>query len=479
MNVIGILATLVIAVASPGDQPPASTAEDLVGAIETVMEKAIAKAEPSVVAIHRFKASGGETTGAVRGRRPTRIREGFAPFGQRVIEIPDSGDMISFDFGSGVVVGDHGEILTTFHVVKGASRLLVRAADRQEFDAEIVAGDPRSDLAIIAPTPVDGMPVPKLKPIVLGDAAKLRKGAFLLALGNAFNAARDGKPSASWGILSNVARRLDPELGEMNFPRRALTLPNYPTLLQLDSKLNLGMSGGAVVNLRGELVGITTSAASPLGFDAMAGYAIPMDKLGRRAVEILKDGREIEYGMLGIRADTHYTNRVGDVQPNSPAALGQLLVGDEIIKVGDEPVTDFDSLILAINAYSPGEEAKLKIRRGEETLDRTVILAKFPVDGEVIATNRPKPWRGIRVDYASALGLRTSSPLLLDAPPLAVAVVEVEPGSPAAAAGVKKGQLIRQVEGKPVENPRRFAAVVAGLEGPVTLETEQGPIVVK
>lgn len=480
MHMIVLLGTLALAIDPAGSQPPRATAEDLVEALETVMSKAIAKAEPSVVAIHRKKVSGGgETTLAVRGRRPTRIREGFAPFGQRVIEIPDSDDLISFDFGSGVVVGDHGEILTTFHVVKGASRLLVRAANHQEFDAEIVAGDPRSDLAVIAPAAVDGVPAPKLQPIALGDAARLRKGSFLLALGNAFNAARDGKPSASWGILSNVARRLDPELGEMNFPRRALTLPNYPTLLQLDAKLNLGMSGGAVVNLKGELVGITTSAASPLGFDAMAGYAIPMDKLGRRAVEILKQGKEIEYGLLGIRADAHFTNRVGDVQPNSPAALGQLLAGDEIIKVGDDPVADFDSLILAINAYAPGDQAKLKIRRGEEVLDRSVILAKFPVEGEVIVTNRPKPWRGLRVDYASVLGMRMSSPLLLEAPPLAVAVVEVEGGSPAAAAGIKKGQLIRQVEGKPVETPRRFAEVVAGLEGPVTLDTDLGPIIVK
>ena len=73
--------------------------------------------------------------------------------------------------------------------------------------------------------------------------------------------------------------------------------------MQLDAKLNLGMSGGAVINLKGELVGLTTMAASPAGFDAMAGYAIPMDKLGRRAVETLKEGKEIEYGLLGIKAD--------------------------------------------------------------------------------------------------------------------------------------------------------------------------------
>ena len=111
-----------------------------------------------------------------------------------------------------------------------------------------------------------------------------------------FNAAQDGRPSASLGILSNVARRVEPEPDEVtNFPRR-IELPNYPTLLQLDAKLNLGMSGGAVVNMRGELVGLTTMASSPSGFDAMAGYAIPMDRIGRRAVETLRKGRRSSTG---------------------------------------------------------------------------------------------------------------------------------------------------------------------------------------
>src|SRR5205823_514219 len=155
---------------------------------------------------------------------------------------------ISFDYGSGVVVGDGGQILTAFHVVRGAVQLRVRAAGRQSFDAEVIAADPRSDLAMIAPRAVRGVAPPKLKPLAIGDAARLRKGSFLIALGNPFNAARDGSPSASWGILSNLARRLEPELDGGNAIRRTPRLPNYPTLLQLDAKLNLGMSGGAVIN---------------------------------------------------------------------------------------------------------------------------------------------------------------------------------------------------------------------------------------
>ncbi len=129
-----------------------------------------------------------------------------------------------------MVIGDRGEILTLFHVVRGARQLIVRAAGRQEFDAEIIAADPRSDLAVIVPVESDGDDPPRLKPIAIGDAGRLRKGAFLIALGNSFNAARDGTPSASWGILSNIARKLELRRRRLESARlkRPLGLMNYP-----------------------------------------------------------------------------------------------------------------------------------------------------------------------------------------------------------------------------------------------------------
>jgi serine protease Do len=478
---------LVLASADPPPQEPGRPAlspSDVVAALEAAISDAIAKAEPSVVAIHRFKGEHSQETQAVRGRRHSLIlqepQRRLVFEGGRASRIPDLSNLISFDFGSGVVIGDRGQILTMYHVVKGARDLIVRAADRQVFDAEIIAADPRSDLAVIAPTESDGARPPRLKPLPIGDAGTLRKGAFLIALGNSFNAARDGKPSASWGILSNIARKLELDSDDnMNMRPRQGRLFNYPTLLQLDSKLNLGMSGGAVINLKGELVGLTTMASSPAGFDAMAGYAIPMDKMGRRAVEMLKEGKEIEYGLLGINADAHFTNRIGEVRLNSPAAHGELLAGDEIIAVNETPVFDFDSLILAVNVFSAGDTIRLRIRRGDETIDRTIVLAKFPVEGEIIVTNRPKPWRGLRVDYTSALPQVTFGPNLIDPTLMGVVAADVEEGSPAAAAGIKKGQLIRKVGNESVRSPRDFNEAVASLEGPVTLQTDLGPVTVK
>jgi serine protease Do len=484
MTSLVVLSCLVLALPDP-PQPASNRTEpsalDVVASIETVISDAIAKAEPSVVAIHRFKTENSQETMAIRGRNRRTTVPPFprrAEFDGGIPPFPES-NMISFDYGSGVVIGDRGQILTAYHVVRGASRLKVRAVDRQEFDAEIIAADPRSDLAVIVPGESDAQDRPKLKPLPIADAGRLRKGAFLIALGNSFNAARDGKPSASWGILSNLARRLEIETDESLRPRKGLQLNNYPTLLQLDSKLNLGMSGGAVINLKGELVGLTTMAASPAGFDSMAGYAIPMDKLGRRAVETLKQGKEIEYGLLGITADSNFTNRVNEVRPNTPAAQGQLLTGDEILAVNDSPVTDFDTLILAVNSYSADDTVRLKIRRGDEIIERSIVLAKYPVDGEVIVTNRPKLWRGLRVDYASVLRYQNFGGNFLDVPNPGVVVTEVEEGSPAASAGVKKGQLIRRVGDRNVSTPRAFTEAVASLSGPVTLETDLGPVTLK
>ncbi|WP_165219466.1 trypsin-like peptidase domain-containing protein [Aquisphaera insulae] len=458
------------------DDPPgaAPAAVDPVSALENAVVDAIARAEPSVVAISREKAERPEDL-AIRGRPRSFNRENPTLLRRRSPLDLGQGELISFDFGSGVVVGDKGQILTAYHVVRGAGRLLVRAAGRQQFDAEIIAADPRSDLAVIAPMNIPGIPPPQLQPIRLGDAAKLRKGCFLVSLGNSFNAARrDGKPSASVGILSNVARQLDRDVDDLsNTPKRS-SLLNSPMLLQLDSKLNLGMSGGAVVNLKGELVGLTTMAASPAGFDNMAGYAMPMDRVGRHAVEILKQGREIEYGLLGIIPPPNLTNRVERVSPNSPAGQGDLQANDEILAVDDEPIHDFDDLILAINARGPGDSVRLKIRRNDAELVKTIVLAKFPIDPEAIATTRPPAWRGLRVDFQSTV-LVNRLPFA-EPPVTGVVVAEIEDGSPASRAGLKKQQVIRLVNETPVTTPAQFDRAVANLKGDVTLVTEAGPV---
>ncbi len=467
-----VLLALLVWSQAPSPPPPGSI--DVVSALEATLAEAIARAEPSVVAIARDKDGKSEETTAVRGRGPALapVPEAPVPFGAfRGFEEPDFSNYLSSDYGSGVVIGEKGEILTTFHVVKGASRLVVRAQGAKEFDAEVIAADPRSDLAVIAPRLVPGRAPPALKPIAMGDASKLRKGSFLLSLGNPFNAGRDGRASASWGILSNISRRLDLPSAVLEPNKKQLR--HYPTLLQLDSKLNLGMSGGGVVNLRGELVGLTTNAANAGGFDAQAGYALPIDGLGRRAIEALKQGKEVEYGFLGVHLPRDNSNRIAEVTPGTPAGEGGLLLGDEITSIGGIPVVDSDTLVMAVNAFSPGSPIKLRVIRDGLPTEKTVFLSKLPVQGEVIATNRPAPWRGLRVDYVSTNPRTINGQDLLRAMAQGgVVVVDVQPGSPAEEAGIKPGQIIVNVEGEPVKNPADFFKAVANLKGSTQLTTE-------
>jgi S1-C subfamily serine protease len=483
------LAPLALALACLSDP------QDVVAALENAVADAIERAQPSVVAVTRIKSESGETT-AIRGRNaePLQAAEGL------IVERPGLGfdpnpDRPGFprpgepqfapeyyalpgDFGSGVVVGDESDhaILTTYHLIKGAARIRVRAPGVQ-FDAEVIAADPRSDLAVVAPREGSNPEMlAKLRPLPIGKAEALRQGAFLVALGNPYNSARDGKASASLGILSNVARQVEPPI-DTDLGQNIKQFFRYqPTLLQLDSKLNLGMSGGAVVTLRGELVGLTTSAASPAGFDAAAGYAIPMDALGRRAVAALAQGKEVEYGFIGIGLGAA-PNTVSTVQPNTPAWKANLAENDVILQVGDTVLAEDDgALSLALAGVAVGEPVKLKVLHHGEVKELTLVMSKYPVAGDVIATNRPEPWRGARIDFTSVLtgGMNTTA-TLQSMSRGGVGVVEVLPGTPASAAGLTAGLAVTEVEGTPVSTPAEFRKAVAELDGkPVNLETVGG-----
>lgn len=455
---------------------------DVISALEQAVTHAIEQARPAVVTIDRVKSEDG-TTLAVRGRVAMRAANNpngvvfIDGFGMRN-DGPASSDYVSYDFGSGVVIGDEGQILTTYHVVSGAERLFVRVHGLEPFEAEILAADPRSDLAVIAP--VGGL-APFAEgafpdPIPMGDASALRPGTFLVALGNSHNASRDGQASAGFGILANSARRLIAPSNDFGQIVPTM-LQHYSTLFQLDSKLNLGMSGGAVVNLKGELVAITTASANAVGYDPRAGYAIPMDSLGRHAVDALVEGKEVEYGFLGISLSSP-SNMIREVQPGTPAGEGGLLQGDSIEAVAGQPVVDFDGLVRAVNPLPVGEPVELTIRRDGRVLTKEVVLSKYPIDGEIIATTKSETWRGIRIDFPSVISPRDE--LLTAMARGGVGVVEVISGTPAENAGLRVGQIITQVDGMAVRTPRAFRAAVESLAGkPVRLSTDRGPITIE
>jgi len=475
------------AAAAPAQEP--SSPLPAVAAIEGALVEAVARAEKSVVAIAR-----------VRKERPgelVNLEPRPDPFGGRRLvptppPRPTDPDFVPNEFATGVVVDRRGLVLTVYHVLGEESEYYVTAPNRRVFRAKVIAADPRSDLAVLAPDD-SAMARPgamDLAPIVLGDASGLKKGQLVVALGNPYAIARDGQASASWGIIANLARKAPPMPDDAD-PTGKGTIHHFGTLIQTDAKLNLGTSGGPLVNLKGEMVGMTTAIPAVVGFQESAGYAIPVDATFRRALENLKQGREVEYGFLGIQlgnlgleeiAAGDGGTRVDRVMPGMPAARHGLRAGDLIVSVDREPVRDPDELVREISKFPLEAAVKLGVRRGAQRLEVEVPLTKYRVRGRKIVTNAPPAWRGMRVDYATAVydaytALRAEGVTLGES----VAVTEVDQGTPAWQAGLRPGMLVSHVERTAVRTPKEFRDAVTRRAGPIELRvaSESGEAAVR
>ena len=455
-----------LAAGSAAGQEPAGL--DVASAMEQVLVKAIARAEPSVVAIARVqKEQAGESFGFEF--RPDPFGRPTAPFSAPK---PTDPDFVPNEFGTGVVVDRRGLILTAYHVLGEQSDYYVTTHDRKVYRARIKGADPRSDLAVLAVDATDLVPIP------FGDAAVLKKGQIVIALGNPYAIARDGQVSASWGIVSNLARKAGKVPEESN-PTGKSTLHHFGTLIQTDAKLNLGTSGGPLLNLNGQMVGLTTSLAATAGYEQAAGYAFPVDGTFRRVVETLKQGREVEYGFLGIQPVNLLMQEVLSglqgtrayrVVPGTPAHRFGIRTGDLITTVNGKPIHDAAGLVLEVGRLPVESVVRLGVLRDERRMQVDVELTKYPVRGKKIVTTPAPAWRGMRIDYPSGVvdseGSGSPGMAFFDE---AVIVTDVEQQTPAWEAGLRPGMLISHVERTAVGNPRQFRAAVAGKNGEVQL----------
>jgi serine protease Do len=486
--------------------PPEAAA--LLAALETQIVQTVERVEPTVVSIARDRAQ-------LFGRDRGHNFDGIHIQDRHGIEEPD---YIPREFGTGVLISPNGLILTNYHVVQGgpidgketpeSDVLYVRLTDRRGFYARIVAADPRSDLAVIR-IDADRLPAIELGPV--GEDSQVRKGQFAIILGNPYAIARNGSPSCTFGIVSNVARSADmehdiPELSPRPLQRtqRRESLHRYGTLLQIDARLNVGASGGPVVNLRGRMIGLATSLAALQGFDGSHGFAIPVDGQFLRIVDSLKQGYEVEYGFIGIDfgrdgptslrgaalQEVRLRGYSGGIQihrvvTHGPAYDAGIQNEDIIVSVDGKPVLSSGDLMREVGLMGPGHKARFTICRLREAGEKymEVTLAKFPMseDRPIIATRRRRePWRGLVVDYpmARAAWRQSEDPYFLTR---SVVVLDVLEGSPAAAhKELRPGVFITHVDGKPVTTPDEFMAVAEKLAGNVALSiftTRQNPSV--
>ena len=454
-------------------------------ATEAAFARAIERARPSVVSVFLVSPEDGSRF----DRNPWRRRNDQDP------RDPDSYNFTPTAFGSGIVVDGVGLVLTAYHLVRPAtefsdsdSRLVVFAADGTRRPADVIAADPRSDLAmlrVVADGPLGW------QAIEIGAGERLRPGQFVLALGNPFGvAAADGLTSASWGIVSNIRRRpaIDSRYEE---ERQRPPLYAFSTLVQTDARLNLGISGGALIDVEGRLVGVTMALAAASGSDVPGGFALPADDFLRRVIERMKQGREVEYGFLGIRpvdfpaagaVERGWPDRSGvlvqDVQRFLPAYYqGGLRNGDVIVSIGGQDVREVADLMIAVGTAPAGSVIDVEVLRSGRTdpLRLRVPLAKFPVEGEIIATAAPESWRGLRVDWVSLLAEPTFSKL--EEPPRGVVVTAVAEGSPAAAVDLVERQIVTHVNGQEVTRPEEFYDAVRKADAsgdPVRLVVSDG-----
>ncbi len=439
---------------------------DATMAIETTLVDVIARNEKSVVAIAR-----------VRRERPGETFQFDLrpdPFGQRAAPLiapqPTDPDFIPNEYGAGVVVG-RGLVLTAGHVLGDDSDYYVTTAGHKVYKASVRAADPRSDLAVLAIDDVD------LPPITLGNAAEVKKGQIVISLGNPYAIARDGQPSAAWGIVANLQRKAPAVPSESDSTGRP-ALYHYGTLIQTDARLSLGTSGGPLLNIKGEMIGLSVALAAAAGCEAAGGYAIPVDGTFRRALEILKTGREVEYGFLGVQPMNLrqeevlgglHGMRVGQIIPGTPAARSTLKPNDVVTAVDGSPIYDSDGLILHVGKLPADATARLDVVRGGAVRTVSVELSKFAVRGRKVVTVPEPAWRGLRVEYPTAVVDSEGRLRAGAAGADSVIVTEVAENSPAAAAGMRVGMLITHVDRTPVRTPRDFALAALRNRGPVQL----------
>jgi S1-C subfamily serine protease len=450
--------------------------QQVASALERLLTEIIDSRSDSVVAIAQDRRRRGAEQPPPQPFDPSGLRQ-FAP---------DSPDFIPVHYGTGVVVDRRGLVLTCYHVlgIDNDDYVVdhyVTTRDRKVYQARIKAADQRSDLAVLELVPpAEG--VHELSPIRLGDASTLRPGRVVLALTNPFAVARDGQSSAAWGIVANVGRKsgLSPEDPRESSGAGKPTLYHHGGLIQTDARLHIGSSGGPLLDLHGEMVGLTTVAAAQAAYEHPAGYAIPVDDTFRRILDALKEGREVEYGFLGVQpshlagAEVHSGLRgvrIERVVRGTPADRAGLRRGDVVTEIDGAPVHDADGLIFAVGRLAPRQLVRLSVvRNGAPTL-LTSELTKHRVTTRWIATNRPAPWRGIRVDYPTAV---LAVQQMLEVPSGCVAVREVERDSPAAKLGFQRGALITHVAGQRVSTPAEFLRAVQGRRGPVPIVRLEG-----
>jgi serine protease Do len=367
--------------------------------------------------------------------------------------------------GSGVIVSPEGYILTNNHVIEGATDVKVTLSNKKQLQAKVVGSDPKTDIAVLK---IEGSGYPA---ITIGDSSKVQVGDYALAVGDPFGVGQ----TVTMGIVS-----------AMN--RGNLGIEDYEDFIQTDAPINPGNSGGALVNDRGELIGINTAILSHgSGGNQGIGFAVPVN-LARQVMDQLMDHGKVTRAYLGIvvqdvtpaiakaMGQTELRGAlVGDVKASSPAGKAGLQRGDIILEINGKQVADSRELRMNISMMKPDADVKLKILRDGKDTDLTVKLGELPTS-EAKAKDEEGASQGalegvslenLDADTARQLGISPSTK--------GVVVTDISPSSPEADSGLRRGDVIQEVNHQPVRTVAELnEAVRKSGKNPLMLVNRQG-----
>ncbi len=368
------------------------------------------------------------------------------------------GPLRPFGLGSGFIISPDGYIVTNAHVVENSDEINVRLSDRREFKAKVIGADTRSDVAVIK---IEATGLPTMK---FGDITKLRVGEWVIAIGSPFGFAN----TVTAGIVSAKSRENlsgDPNLDAVPF-------------IQTDVAVNPGNSGGPLLNMRGEVVGINSQIFSRTGSFAGISFAIPIDYAGNIVEQLMKTGK-VTRGRIGVGiqnvtrdlADSLGLARstgaaVSNVEDGSPAAKAGLEVGDVILKIDGRNVEGSADLSRTIRAVRPGGKVTLSVWRGGKSRDIVVTVAEFKEESDAPKAADAKA--GKKPDTAKPGKLGVAVMEVTEAQKKALKItsgVAVEAADGAAlAAGISPGDVILRVNNVDIGNVKAFNDAVARLD---------------
>jgi len=350
--------------------------------------------------------------------------------------------------GSGVIVRKTGNrlyVLTNNHVVSSADEITIKLIDERVFEASLVGRDEKKDLALVVFETPQSVPVAEL-----GDSDSAEVGDWALAIGNPFGF----ESTVTVGVISAVGRRSIP--GRRN--------GGFTDYIQTDAAINQGNSGGALVNIKGQVIGINTWIASPSGGSVGLGFAIPINN-AKKAIDDLISKGKVEYGWLGITVGNMPAEVAEDLKvkgksgalvhgvfEDSPAAKAGVLPGDYITHIGGEDVRDPSHLLRIVGNLMPGKSIRFDLIRDRKRKQLNVNIEARAEEKE-IAKQGKKIWPGISVVKVTDR-LRKQLNLSRNAGEVIVGVVRK--GSPSDIAGIRSGDIIKRINGRDVRDVAEF-----------------------